>query len=132
VRVEGWETRLAEAVAAAQARPFAWGEHDCATWAFDVRRALTGADAAEAWRGRYRTAIGARRVLRRVLRADSHQAAATAILGAPLATQLLAQRGDIVLLSDAFGVCLGADCAFLAPNGLTFRPLSETELAWRV
>ncbi len=132
MRIEGWEARLAEAVEAARGLPFGWGQHDCAIWAFDVRRALTGADAAAAWRGRYRTARGARMVLRRHLGAASHAEAATAILGPPLASVLQAQRGDIVLARDAFGVCLGRDCAFLAPEGLTFLALTETETAWRV
>lgn len=132
MRLPGWEARLAEAVEAARGVPFVWGLHDCAIWAFDVRRALTGQDAAAAWRGRYRSARGARAVLRRRLGAASHAEAATAILGPPLAAPMLAQRGDIVLASDAFGVCLGRDCAFLAPEGLTFRVLTDIETAWRV
>jgi hypothetical protein len=131
MRIEGWEVRLAEAVAAAQSRPFAWGVHDCATWAFDVRQALTGLDAAAAWRGRYRTAVGSVRMLRR-LGCQTTEDLARSIMGAPLASPRLAQRGDIVLLAGAVGICLGADCAFLAPEGLTFRPITETELAWRV
>ena len=131
-RVEGWERLLWEAVEDARATPFAWGTHDCATWAFDVRQLLTGEDAAKAWRGRYRTAKGAARVLRQVLKADSHASAASEILGPPLATPLMAQRGDIVLRSEAFGVCVGTECAYLAPEGLTFRPITETDLAWRV
>ena len=132
MRVDGWEGRLAAEVEAARSRPFVWGQHDCAIWAFDVRRALTGEDAAAAWRGRYRCALGARRVLRRVLGARDHAGAATGILGAPLASPLLAQRGDIVLAGDAFGVCVGADAAFLAPGGLTLRRITEIEMAWRV
>lgn len=131
-RIEGWEARLAEEIEAARGKPFVWGQHDCATWAFDVRRALTGQDAAAAWRGRYSSAKGAVRTLRLVLRAASHAEAATAILGPPLAHPLSAQRGDIVLADDAFGVCAGADCAFLAPEGFAFRPITEIDLAWRV
>ena len=63
IRVPHWEQVLADAVQEASARPFAWGQHDCATWAFDLHRELTdGPDHAALWRGRYRTPIGCGRV----------------------------------------------------------------------
>jgi hypothetical protein len=133
MRVPGWELRLAEAVEAARNMPFVWGQHDCAIWAFDVRRVLTGVDGAAAWRGRYRTAAGAHKVMRR-LGWGSLAEGVTAQLGAPLATPLLAQRGDIVLggTDPALGVCLGAEAAFLLPVGLTGLPITEIAMAWRV
>lgn len=134
MKVTGWETVLAAAVESARTRSFTWGTHDCATWAFDLRRELSGGDdTAALWRGRYRTARGATRVMRR-LGWTSMSEAGTALLGTPLANVRLAQRGDLVLSSDAtsFGVCLGAQVAFLAPEGLTLRALSSCALAWRV
>lgn len=130
-RVNGWEVQLAAAVEDARVAAFAWGVMDCATWAFDVRRALTGNDAAAAWRGRYSTSGGASRTLRR-LGCRTPAELAQSILGEPLPTPLLAQRGDIVATEDALGVCIGQDCAFLAPAGLTLRPLTAVQLAWRV
>lgn len=38
--------------------PFAWGSHDCATWAADWAAALSGVDCAP-WRGRYTDQVGA-------------------------------------------------------------------------
>ena len=133
MRVSSWETVLAAAVEAARVRDFVWGTHDCATWGFDLRRDLTGGDDTAAfWRGRYRTARGAVRVMRR-LGWSSMREAGTALLGAPLPDVRLAQRGDLVLSPDAtsFGVCLGAQVAFLAPEGLTLRALPSCTLAWR-
>lgn len=132
-RLQGWELRLADAIDAARGMEFQWGVHDCAVWAFDVRRALTGKDDAAAWRGRYSTATGAQRVLRH-LGWGSLADGATALLGAPLATPLMAQRGDIVLGGDApaFGVCVGVEAAFLLPTGLTGLPMREVAMAWRV
>lgn len=133
MRRDGWEGVLAEAVEAAQTRSFAWGTHDCATWAFDLRRDLTGGDdTAALWRGRYHTARGAVRVMQR-LGWSSMQEAGSALLGSPLADVRLAQRGDLVLSHDAtsFGVCLGAQVAFLAPEGVTRRPVTSCALAWR-
>jgi hypothetical protein len=133
MRVSGWEGVLAASVEFARVRDFVWGTHDCATWAVDLRRDLTGGDdTASLWRGRYRTARGAVRVMRR-LGWTSMSEAGTALIGASLADVRLAQRGDLVLSPDAtaFGVCLGAQVAFLAPEGLTLRALQSCTLAWR-
>lgn len=134
MKVAHWEYILADRLEAAQAQPFAWGAHDCATWAFDLRRDLTGgADVAAAWRGRYRTALGALRVMRRLGWPDL-EAMGRDLLGDPLVTPLLAQRGDVVLggQDPAFGVCAGARAAFVSPGGLIFLPLADFLMAWRV
>jgi hypothetical protein len=133
-RPPGWEIRLAAAVEAARNRPFVWGKHDCPTFAFETRTALTGgADVAALWRGRYRTALGGHRVMRR-LGWPSLEAMGSAMLGPPLLTVHLAQRGDLVLANSGlgFGVCLGAQAAGMAPAGLVMVPLSFCALAWRL
>ena len=132
-RTSGWEVRLYEQIEAATGRPFAWGSHDCATWAFDVAASLTGQpSAADAWRGRYRTARGAERVMRGLGWPD-RLAMGCALLGEPLPSPLLAQRGDLVLGPDtAFGVCAGARAAFIAPTGLIWLPLGACSHAWRI
>lgn len=133
MRAEGWEVRLAEAVEAARHRPFEWGVHDCATWAADVRRALTGEDMAAEWRGRYRTALGAQRLIRRLGHSTLAEAVA-AKLGAPLPTVRLAQRGDVLLDPEgaAVGICGGRIGMFLSADGLTDYPLRSCSKAWRV
>lgn len=133
MKITGWEVLLAAAVDDARSRSFNWGTHDCATWAFDLRRDLTGGDdTAALWRGRYRTSRGAARVMRRLGWASMPEAG-VALLDTPLADVRLAQRGDLVLSPDAtsFGVCLGAQVTFLAPEGLTLRALTSCALAWR-
>ena len=134
MRRADWQVRLAVATEAAREIPFSWGSHDCATWAFDLRRDLTGSeDIAALWRGRYRTALGAHRVMKR-LGWVSLEAAGRDLLGTPLPSVLHAKRGDLVLggTNPAFGVCVGARVAFVAPDGLTFLPLVSCSLAWRV
>ena len=132
-RIAHWEQLFAAAITEAHTRPFAWGQHDCATWAFDLRRDLTGGpDYAALWRGRYRTPGGCQRVLRR-LGWRRLEDGGRALLGEPLPDPRLAQRGDIVLGGDpeAFGVCIGARAAFVSPEGLVTLPLSSCRLAWR-
>ncbi len=133
-RILHWERHLAEAIEAARDRSFRWGQHDCATFAFDLRRTLAGGpDVAALWRGRYRTARGAVRVMRR-LGWSSLEAAGRDLLGAPLPSVRHAQRGDLVLANTGlgFGICLGARAAGIAPSGLVLVPISACALAWRV
>ena len=132
-RVPHWEQVLAKALSQARARPFIWGQHDCATWAFDLHRDLTGgADHAALWRGRYSTPIGCGRVLRKLGWKTLEEGGRT-LLGAPLTDPRLAQRGDLVLGGDpeAFGVVTGGKAAFVAPEGLVRVPLATCRLAWR-
>ena len=85
------------------------------------------------WRGRYRTARGAVRVMRR-LGWSSLEAAGRDLLGNPLPSVQLAQRGDLVLANTGlgFGVCLGARAAGIASSGLILVPMSACALCWRV
>ena len=132
-RVPHWEQVLVDAIRQASARPFVWGQHDCATWAFDLYRDLTdGPDHAALWRGRYRTGVGCGRVLRR-LGSRSLEEGGRALLGDPLDNVRLAQRGDLILggAPEAFGIVIGAKAAFVAPEGLVRLSLATCRLAWR-
>ncbi|MDV7272085.1 hypothetical protein RYZ20_14410 [Thioclava sp. A2] len=134
LRVENWERLLAEAIEAARLRPFAWGIHDCPTFAFETRTTLTGGDdTAALWRGRYSTALGGERVMRR-LGWTSLEDMGRALLGDPRASVLLAGRGDIVLADTGlgFGICVGASAVGMAPAGLVAVPLTSCRLAWAV
>lgn len=131
MRLEGWEARLAEEIEAARSRPFRWGQHDCATWAADVRRALTGEDLAAGWRGKYRDARGAKRAIRATGAHDLVEAVTRAI-GSPLPSVLMAGRGDVVTDGAALGICLGRDAAFLSLSGLAFRPLATCLHGWSI
>ncbi len=131
MRREDWPSRLSDFIEAARRRPFSWGRHDCCLFAADWVREATGADPAADWRGRYRSASGARRILRQHFDGDV-AAVATAVLGEPLASPLLAQRGDVALVDGALGVVIGAEVALLGEAGLAFHPLGTAARAWRV
>ena len=133
-RVDHWEHVLAAAIDTARARPFAWGLHDCPTFAFETRTALTGGeDVAALWRGKYTTHLGGLRVMRR-LGWSSLEAMGHALLGVPRDTVLQAQRGDIVLTDTGlgFGVVIGATAIGLTPEGLSFASLRSCRVAWPV
>jgi hypothetical protein len=133
-RVDNWERLLAAAIDTARAEPFVWGVHDCPTFAFETRMILTGGeDIAALWRGRYTTALGGERVMRR-LGWSSLEEMGCALLGEPRPTVLLAGRGDIVLAHTGlgFGVCTGAQAVGMAPDGLETVPLTSCRLSWPI
>jgi len=133
-RVENWPQRLMTLIDMARIRPFIWGLHDCPTFAFETRMILTGGeDTAALWRGRYTTALGGERVMRR-LGWSSLEDMGRALLGEPRPAVRLAQRGDIVLADTGlgFGICIGSTAVGMAPEGLVVVPLTSCQLAWPI
>ena len=125
---------LAAAIDTARAKPFVWGVHDCPTFAFETRMILTdGEDVAALWRGRYTTALGGERVMRRLGWASLDDMG-HALLGEPRPGVLLAQRVDVVLADTGlgFGICTGAVTVGMAPEGLVTVPLTSCRCAWPV
>jgi hypothetical protein len=66
-RLQDWEPALHTAIDAAAARPFKFGDHDCCLFIADVVLVLTGHDFGAGFRGKYRTAAGAMKALRRAV-----------------------------------------------------------------
>ncbi|KGK99899.1 hypothetical protein [Thalassobacter sp. 16PALIMAR09] len=133
-RVDHWERLLASAIDTARAKPFVWGIHDCPTFAFETRMILTGGeDVAALWRGRYTTALGGERVMRRLGWASLEEMGRS-LLGEPRPSVLLAGRGDIVLADTGlgFGICNGASAVGMAPKGLVTVPLTSCRLSWPI
>jgi hypothetical protein len=92
-----------------------------------------GEDVAALWRGRYTSALGGERVMRR-LGWSSLEEMGHALLGTPHDTARLARRGDVVLADTGlgFGICTGATAVGMAPQGLVNVPLTACQRAWRV
>lgn len=134
-RLQDWPERLAELVAARVAMPFAWGTHDCCTFAADVALAITGADPFAQHRGRYATEAGADGVvgpagLTQFVEGLMRDFGCDEI---PVAT---AQRGDWALVivgnMPLVGVVLGGQVAAPGARGLAFLPFRRAERAWGV
>ncbi len=129
--------RLFDLLLARRTRVFQWGENDCALFACDLVEAATGMDYAAPFRGRYRTAAGAARALRRFA-GGGLEAAAEKITqdnGLEEVPPLMAQRGDFILVDvtegPALGVCLGETLVAAGPAGALTLPLKRARRAWR-
>lgn len=122
--------RLADYLADALHRPFAWGSHDCALWAAAWVRLATGADHVSDWIGTYSTAAGAFRQMR--LRGfDGVEGIAARHL--PEKPVREAGRGDLMLHpSGALGICNGLASYFVTEGGLIAEPTLACRKAWGV
>lgn len=134
-RFPDWEARLAAYLEPLRLRPFAWGERDCCLFCAGAVEAMTGVDPMPEFRGRYKTATGAVRALRR------HGAGT---LDATLDTKFtpipasLARRGDIVMSGGLLGVCMGHHLVAVGQEGKREglvrieRHVWDAPLAWRI
>jgi hypothetical protein len=119
---------IASFLSQAAARGFAWGEHDCMLFAADWAKMLTGADPAKGWRGTYRNAWEANRIVEAAGGAQAHMHTMLAPLGWHLIDSRQAGTGDILLAhlprqeSFAAGVCVNGKAALLTRKGLALWP----------
>jgi len=134
-RQPGWEDRLAATIAAARARPYKLGEHDCFRLACSVVQALTGEDLWTPWAGSY---ASKREALKRIAEfAGDFTAAASKFFGGLPHLMAFARRGDICEFVDVdgeqhLGVCIGVSVALLGPTGITFALREDCVHCWRI
>ena len=128
-RTQDWPERLAEQVAAAQAKPYVIGVHDCLRFSCLCIEAMTGADFWPAFAG-YTTRREAVAVLAK--HGATLEAAAAKVVDVQPAPVLSARRGDVVTFRDKYGehlgVCTGTHVAVLGHTGLLFVRLDHEGL----
>lgn len=132
-RTENWPEKLLEQVDLARSAPFAWGAHDCCTFAADCVLAMTGVDPMERFRGRYSSAAGAVKAGAKAGHATLADLWSAAL---PEISPALAGRGDVVMFLSveglAIGVVTGHQAAAAGPDGLAWAPMDLWLRAWRV
>ena len=148
-RHEQWVEKLDGSLLAHRAKPFAWGEHDCALSVCNHVLAMTGVDLAAEFRGKYGSEAEALAIIQKLYPSSPAPAtlsAAVEHLAEALTAKhelselkpLFAQRGDIVLLDTPQGTVLGLvtldgqHVAVTGPKGLHRLGLRNVRRAWRV
>ena len=139
-RLKDWDIRLWAFLRRAERRRFEWGQHDCALFACNCIKLITGMDVAKPWRGRYKTHRGAAGTLRRIA-GGGLEAVAETIAATNNFEEVpvnFARRGDVVLLDEERGPALcvvGSDGVFAVgpgPDGLKRVPVIDCRRAWRI
>ncbi|MDN4633853.1 hypothetical protein QCD71_20230 [Sphingomonas sp. PsM26] len=113
-RLPDWEARLAAYLEPLRTLPFSWGEHDCCLFSAGAVIAMTGVDPMPEFRGRYTTARGSVRALRRL---GAGTLAATLNQKFETVDASLAHRGDIVMSDGLIGICLGGFLVAVGAEG---------------
>lgn len=130
-----WPEKLFDAIKVASKHKFEWGKNDCALFACDCAKAMTGIDYAKDFRGKYDTRKSAMAALKEIEAVNDLPALADKFLGERIDLKR-AQRGDVVLLTigsmKALGVITGTHAVFLAPKGIQTMLVSDCASAWRV
>lgn len=96
---------LSDYLRAGAALPFAWDVCDCCSWACAWVAIRRGVDPSLPWRGRYRTARGAIRQIRRA-GGDFNDVVSKAMAAAGLAETAEPLPGDVGLVQTPAGVTL--------------------------
>jgi hypothetical protein len=134
MRRPDWEDRLNAYLADHADAVFKYGTCDCALFAAGAVIAMTDADPAAAFRGRYRSHAGSVRALRR-FGAGTLEATMDAVL-TPLAAPAFALRGDVVMAEGSLGICIGGTALFVGEEdgapGLVRIGRAEWTRAWAV
>lgn len=133
-RLSDWEQRLAAYLEPLMTGArFEWGALDCALFAADAVLAMTGHDIAAPFRGRYSTAAGSARALKRYGAGDLKSTFDTLLPPRPIG---YARRGDVVMSGGAVGICAGGFALFVGQEpeheGLIRIPRTEWAHAWSV
>ncbi|WP_429152115.1 DUF6950 family protein [Aeromonas hydrophila] len=132
MRHPDWQIRIITTIQAASERPFCWGENDCCLFVADVCLAACDKDPAAEYRGRYRTEIGAKRVLAKT-HGDIPAALDAMFDRIPVA---MAQRGDALVFDGPQGQTAGVMWAgkVWAMTEVGARPIPDAvpQIAWRV
>ena len=128
-RLPDWRPRLVAYLEEVRTRPFAYGAHDCALFAADAVRAMTGTDLAAEFRGRYATLKEGLKLAgtshMQILRQHFEQG--------PTA---FAQVGDIAVIGEvgfpALGLFEGEHILVLREDGLGRMARAAATQAWQV
>jgi hypothetical protein len=115
--------------------PFAWGVHDCVTFAIGWLE-LAREDLAPRDDLAPRLAYGSAHEAARELGQQPLAEAVEAWGELPRIGVTFAQRGDLVLLDvggrQTLGLCVGGDAAGPSTHGIEFAPMTAAVAAWRV
>jgi hypothetical protein len=132
-RLPEWRSALVAEVDAYRRRPFLWGSSDCALFAADCVRAMTGTDLAASYRGRYGSRAEADALIAASGLNDLAGIIATML---PEIEPHRARIGDVACIATdagiAVGIFNGGTIVVMRPDGAGTLPFRSAARAFRV
>jgi hypothetical protein len=134
MRRDDWPERLAVYVDGKQRAPFAWGKHDCCTFAAGAVHAMTGKHHMAEFRGKYKDEGTAQAALQSIGKGSLYHTL-RGKFGNPI-KPAMAQRGDLMMAdvegTPALLICLGQVSVGPGPDGLVRLPTLSCNRGWRI
>ncbi|MER9170908.1 hypothetical protein NKI12_26855 [Mesorhizobium australicum] len=134
-RLKDWDKRLARLVSSIKDEPGVWGETDCLLTAAAAIEAVTGQDIMAPWRGRYKTELGAAKLMRKE-GCETVEDVLGKFFGLPEIGRLSALRGDVGVVDRDGVLCAGFVCdrGFLCrtETACIFLPQTAIKTAFKV
>ncbi|MCE7638393.1 hypothetical protein LZT07_13795 [Vibrio fluvialis] len=121
-----------------QDRTFETGVNDCALFASDWAKTLTGLDLATRFRGKYRSDLGSARLIKKLGYRGLEDLVCSELdrIGHRLENPLQAERGDIAWVQGptekVCGIVGGTGVFVLGLNGLVSLPVTKVLRAWSI
>lgn len=133
MRKPNWPTIVAKSITANLDTPFVWGEKDCCLTVADILKEFTDEDFASEFRGRYKTALGSVKALKKY---GKGSLAKTLDAKFELISPEELCRGDIALVKTSAGESLGIVFSqsvwAMSMDGLTDVPMDQVTRCWRI
>lgn len=133
MRIENWETKLAESIHAHINYHFEYGTSDCGVFACNILKEITGVDYYKGFRSKYKTRKG---LLRVIAKEGSLKDLVSKVLQTEPKPPRYAMRGDPVLYVDeiskeeCLGICIGHLVIAPKKQGLGTFSLLDSLFTW--
>lgn len=130
-RVSNWAKKLAEYIKENESKAFEWGAFDCCMFAAECCKIVSGIDPASSYRGKYKTEMGAKRVIK-----NGHGSLESILDSHYERINInFLQRGDVCTMTSEYGkavaVYFGGDWWGTTDTGVK-RINCTPEAIWRV
>lgn len=136
-RKDNWTAQLNKTLEAKEDMPFEWGYNDCFLFACDCVKAITGFDPAKGYRGRYKTAGEAYRLMDSLGGMEMVMDDFLKPIGAFRGNPRLLARGDVAMIRlvngrTALGIYVGRGVACAGTTCMEIAPVSAIVSAWGI
>lgn len=133
MRIQNWPRTIADEIQAHINTEFVWGEKDCCLAVADIVVKYANFDIAKDFRGKYTTALGSKRALKRYGAGTIKDTIDTMLTRIEVSE---AGRGDLALVEtdagESLAILFSTRAWAMAQEGMVSVPMDKVICAWRV
>ena len=135
-RIDNWVFILANELK--KPRTFIWGQEDCCLFSANIIKSITNIDIAKKFRGKYKTKLGAFKLIKKFGYNNLIECVDTEIqkYGFKKIHKNLAQKGDVITKKidndEIIGIMLDDVGVFLHKNTYSYTKRKDLNMAWAI